>query len=249
MTELSRPSTPPDADVALLAALRERDPRARLRRARAGLVENEHLDDETRVLLLRQIYLSEIALRRLRQASATAREMVEVGALREVALQDQARIALALGEIDEALGAQRLAVRASPPARRSFHLFSLATSQELAGDTTGAVRSLDRALRIAGRDRPLLAAYRGLLNLRRGRAVRSLPRLLHALERSPAREGYGRYVLGLLRAEMGDRRAAIVHLRAFLRRHANADAAQTLTLREELRRARVTLAAIDSDLD
>ena len=60
-------------------------------------------------------------------------------------------------------------------------------------------------------------------------------------------KGYGQLVLGMIRHRLGDPRRAAVHLRAFLRRNASADPAKAITLREELRCARETLAAIESD--
>jgi hypothetical protein len=67
------------------------------------------------------------------------------------------------------------------------------------------------------------------------------------LLRSKSHEGYGRYLLGMIAYRMGDHRGAIPHLRAFLRRNARLDAAKALTLREELRCARLTLAELESE--
>src|SRR5262245_26005151 len=144
MAELSRHTERSTPEAMLLAALRARDARTRLARAKAGLEEGDgDVADETRVLLLRQVYLAEIALGWLRRAAATARAMVEVGALRDLALADEARVLSAVGEMGRAVAAQRLAARAAPPTRRSFHLFCLAALHESANDTDAAIRALD----------------------------------------------------------------------------------------------------------
>ena len=84
------------------------------------------------------------------------------------------------------------------------------------------------------------------MRLDAGKPARNLRRTLDTLRASPNAEGYGRFLLGMIAHLMGDDREAVVQLRAFLRRNADAGVAKELTLREELRRARLVLAKIDS---
>ncbi len=242
------PPEPHAAEDYLGLALTASTPAHRARMARAGLAiggETE-IEPDTRVLLLRQLYLAQLEQRQLRRAAEVARQMASIGPLRDVAHNDAARALFALGETREAIEAQRLAARAAPADRRSFQFFCLATLQHFAGDAEGALTSLRRAGRWARGDRPLIAAHAAYIRLDTGRAVHGLDRIVATLQAAKCREGYGQYLLGMLHYAMGDRRRAAVHLRAFLRRNAAADLAKTLTLREELRRARLALATIES---
>jgi hypothetical protein len=80
-----------------------------------------------------------------------------------------------------------------------------------------------------------------------GLAAPGLEEILDALAKSPAREGYGQYLLGIIAYLVGDRRKAAAYLRAFLRRNAAIDPAKIATLREELHRAQKALADMESD--
>src|SRR5690606_28381126 len=131
-------------------------------------------------------------------------------------------------------------------ARRSFQLWSLATLQHFAGDAHGALATLDRALRSAHRDRPLMKAHAAYVRLASGEAPEGLAQTVAELRAAPCREGYGQYLLGMIAYHMGDVPLAVAHLRSFLRRNANVDLPKALTLREELRRARTILADIES---
>lgn len=216
--------------------------------AQAGLAHAvaDELTPDTHVLLLRQVYLGHLELKQLAQAAEVAAQMAAIGPLRDVALHDAARALGAMGDLDAAIEQQRLAARAAPPERRSFHLWGLATLQHFAGRAEGALATLSRAERWAARDRALLRAHGALIQLERGGAVEGLADILSDLKASRAAEGYGRFLLGMIAHQMGDPRSAAVHLRAFLNRHASADAPKALTLGEELRRARRVLARIES---
>lgn len=231
----------------LQRALRAKGAKVRLREAEAGLAfDPAELAPDTQVLLLRQAYLAHVELRQLRRAVEVADVMAAVGPLKDFAFTDKARALHALGELARAVEAQRLAARNAPPQRRSFHLWSLATLQHFAGDVVGAEASLRRGLRLAKRDRPLLKAHLAYVRLDSDQAVRDLETIREELAASPNGEGYGQYLLGIIAFLLGDRGRAAVHLRAFLRRNASLDEAKRLTLREELRRARVALARIES---
>jgi len=239
------PSAPEDF---LWLALRADTAKGRARYAREGLgCTDEQLAPDTQVLLLRQLYMAQLELRQLRRAADVARQMAAIGPLKDIAHHDAARALFALGDIDEAIAEQRLAARAAPAARRSFHLWSLATWQHFAGDVDGALGSLRRAERWASRDAALVRAQAAYVRLDAGEAPEALGRIVRDLEKSRAREGYGQYLLGMIAYLMGDHRKAAAHLRAFLRRNASVEEAKALTLREELRRSRLVLAEVESD--
>lgn len=199
------------------------------------------------MLLLRQLYLAHMELHQLRQAANIAARAARLGPLQDIAWHDASRALAALGETHDAMLMQRRAARTAPVERRSFQLWGLATLQQYQGDVDGALLTLKRALRTARRDRALLRAHALYVRLDAGRPARNIRRTLDTLRASPNAEGYGRFLLGMIAHLMGDQREASVHLRAFLRRNAAAGVAKELTLREELRRARLALATIDSD--
>lgn len=248
MTKQKQVVRPASAEDCLRRALEARDSQGRARWAQKGLaLDSADLAPDTQVLLLRQLYLAHLEARRFRKATEVAAQMATLGPLRDIACHDHARVLEALGETEAAIMAQRRAARAAPLARRSFQLWSLATLQHFHGDALGARRTLERAERWAHRDRALIRAHHAYVRLCSGIAVPELDQRIADLQRSPAREGYGQWLLGMIAYEIGDARRAAVHLRAFLRRHAAADEARTITLREELRRARVALAEIESE--
>lgn len=232
----------------LRLALESRDPRARERHARRGLSLDEHeLAPDTQFLLLRQVYLAQAEYGAWAEAAEIAEQMAGLGIFADLAHHDEARAHAALGDLDRAITAQRQAARRSPVARRSFHAWSLATFQHFAGDVDGALATLRRAERWAHRDRPLIRAHAAYVRLDSGLAAPGLDEILDALAKSPAREGYGQYLLGIIAYLVGDRRRAAAYLRAFLRRNAAIDPAKIATLREELHRARKALADMESD--
>lgn len=241
-------SAPISAEDCLARALAAGSAPARARWARRGLaLDADDLAPDTEVLLLRQIYLAHLEAHRYREAAEVAERMAAIGPLRDVAYHDAARARAAAGQLQAAIAAQRLAARHAPAARRSFQLWCLAHLLEQYGDLTGALRALERAQRWAHHDRALIRAQDAYFRLKHGLAAAGLQRTVQELQKSPAREGYGQWLLGMLAHELGDRRKAAAHLRAFLRRHAAADEAKAITLREELHAARRVLAEIESD--
>jgi tetratricopeptide (TPR) repeat protein len=238
---------PMDAEQWLGRALRAPAPEGRLSSAEAGLALPPHeIAPDTRVLLLRQAYLAHLEMRQLKRAAEVADQMASVGPLQDVAYNDKARALFASGETPAAIEAQRLAARVAPPARKSFQLFFLATLQCFHGDSEGALVTLSRGLRVAHKDRPLLKAFAAYVELADGKAPEGLAETLAELRAAPCREGYGQFLLGMIAHHMGDRHAAAVHLQAFLDRNAQIDLPKALTLREELRRARMVLAELTS---
>lgn len=241
---MGRPSEAPvprrTAEEWLLAAVRARAPEPRLRAARAGIAVGTEAKD-IRLLLERQLYVARIEQRRFQMALTHAEAMVGLGVLRDVAHHDASRVLTALGETERAIASQRLAARASHPERRSFHLWSLATLQHFAGRPDDALSTLARAMRCSTRDRPLLAAHGLYVRLDRGDLPRGADATVARLRASPSREGYGRFLLGMIAFHRGEAAEAREELGAFLARHADADPVLALTLREELRRARLAL--------
>jgi len=236
------------AEEHLWAALHAKSAPERLGHAEHGLdalvAESE---PDTRVLLLRQAYLAHIELDALPQALATTTQVGEVGTLRDIVLTDRARVLWAMGDGRGAVEAQRLAVRAAPASRRSFHLWSLATLQHFAGDPEAALGTLEKAEQWAERYGALMRAHAAHIRIECELPVEDLATILDDLSQSRSSEGYGAYLLGMLKYQIGNGREAAVHLRAFLTRNASVDAAKRLTLAEELRRAREALAHIESD--
>ena len=243
----SRPAAPAlYPEEFLRRACEAPDAATRRREAEAGL-KLEDVELDTRVLLLRQRYLAEMADRTYRQAAETAATMASLGPLADIAYHDRCRALQALGEVREALGAQRLAARNAPARRRSFHYWSLATLQHFSGDVDGALASLCKGLRHAHADRPLLEGHEAYVLLDSGTIPEDLDAIRSRLRSARCGEGYGQFVLGMIAHQVGDAPGAITHLRAFLRRNASADEVKVATLREELRRARMALSAHDTE--
>jgi len=227
----------------LWRATQAHDMAARASFAREGLAfPVKEVTPSVRVLLLRQLYLAAIHRSELDAALEYADQMVSCEVMRDTAYHDRSRVLFALERVGDSIRDQRAAARRAPAARRSFHYWCLATLHHHASEWDSALKAFDRGLRWAKRDRPLLEAHRALVCLESGSPVSNLRGVVQGLLASPNRDGYGRYVIGMLFTEMGDLPAAAVHLRAFLHRNAGADEAKVLTLRRELDRARAQLA-------
>lgn len=247
---MGRPSQAPKAEKTaeefLLEAVRATSPDKRLAAARAGL-QVFPVADDIHVLLERQLYTARIEQRRFRQALEHARNMIAVGVLRDVGYHDAARVHAALGEFDRAIAMQRLAARASHPQRRSFHRWGLATLQHFGGHAELALDTLKRAMRCSTRDRALLSAHALYIRLDAGLPTRNADAIVQRLVASKSREGYGRFLLGMIAYHRGEPTTARAELRAFLHRHEHADPVRAMTLREELRRARLALGKLDAN--
>src|SRR5690242_11334368 len=90
---------------------------ARAKYATRGLAEAGS-DRTLRAMLLRQLYLSQMESEHFGDAAETAREVLQIGVLPDVACQDLARAHLALGQHREAIEELRRASRVGPASRR-----------------------------------------------------------------------------------------------------------------------------------
>lgn len=219
-------------------------PRERGSWARKGLACRTPLDRTTQTLLLRQLYLSHFALRRFTQAYDVAQQALQLAVLPDVVHQDAARAKQAMGDHQAAAGHLRLAARLGPPSRKAFHWWTLGSVLLLADRHDEAIAALSRAARWGTTDKPLYQGHLTLAKLRAGRAVRGLAKRIEVLERCPAGQGYGRFVLGQLSFFAGRTAQARAYLEAFVRRTRGGHRAMAIALEGELRWAEQTLAQL-----
>ncbi|HEU4577417.1 MAG TPA: tetratricopeptide repeat protein [Polyangiaceae bacterium] len=204
-------------------------------------------DRTLRAMLLRQLYLSQMESEQFGSAADTAREILELNVLPDVAAQDLARAQLALGEPAKAIEELRRASRVGPASRRAFHLWTLGTVLYFREDHAGAASAFERAVRWGTTARPLYRAQLLLARLGQGRrlSARALAAARQELEAAACGQGYGRYVLGELAHRQGDVAAARAFLEEFSARSAAGRAALRVSLASELARARQLLSALE----
>ncbi|HXK19350.1 MAG TPA: tetratricopeptide repeat protein [Polyangiaceae bacterium] len=210
----------------------------RAKYAERGLAHGAPLDHTTRVLLLRQLYLSHMEGRRFAEALATAEQMLATTVMPDVARQDAARACLGLGDREQAIDHLRIGSRVSPPARRAFHLWTLGSVLYLEGRYQDACGALSRAARWGTTDKPLYLAGLGLAQLAAGEAVPDLAELRERLSDAPCGQGYGQFVLGELCFALEDYAGTVRYLRAFLERVTGGRVALQVSLSGEIKRAR-----------
>jgi tetratricopeptide (TPR) repeat protein len=229
-------------EVMLRKATLARTAGLRAKYARQGLSTPASLDKTTRLLLLRQLYLSHIEEREFAEARGIAEEMVGLDVMVDVARQDAARACIALGEPEAAIDHLRLASRSGPASRRAFHLWTLGSLLYLNGHPEPAIGVLGRALRWATKERPLYRAQLALARLACGEpAGDDLQELRKRLSEAPCGQGYGQFVLGELAALTNDRVSAIQYLERFVARTSTGRVALAVALEGELSRARKLL--------
>ena len=238
------------ADDYLRLALHTGSPDAAAVYAEKGLrYASDRVDAETRVLLLREIYRSHLYARRVRSAHAVARKMVRLGVAQEIAHVDLGRACLTLGWWMRAAQAYRIAARNAPASRRALHWFSVGIALHHAEQTAESLSALDRAVRWSLTTRALHRAYAALVRIDAGERpadVEDFDDRIADLESARCGEGFGRYVLGLLHAEGGNRQRARRNLIIFVRRNQH-DPMRAVTLVHELRRARRCLRLLRKD--
>jgi len=228
----------------LQRAMGARTPRSRGIWARRGLAAKRRIDRTTQSMLLRQLYLAYYEDRRFDKALAVSLQNVELSVLPDVAHQDAARAAQALGDVDAAAGHLRLAARTGPPKRRAFHWWTLGSLYYLAGRYDDAISALARAARWGTTDKPLYQGHLAVARCASGEAVPDLSELFERLAGAPAGQGYGRFVLGQLAFHDHRWDEARRHLEAFVARSLGGRTALAIALDGEIACARETLARI-----
>jgi len=207
-------------------------------------------DQTLRAMLLRQLYLSQMESELFEAAAETARGMLELGVLPDVACQDLARAHLALGRPREAIEELRRASRVGPASRRAFHLWSLGSTLYFQEDYAAAATAFERAARWGTTARPLYRAQLLLARLALGRkpsarSAGALAEARQALEAAACGQGYGRFVLGELAQRQGDKPAARRYLEEFIGRSDTGRVALRISLSAELARARELLSTLE----
>jgi tetratricopeptide (TPR) repeat protein len=242
---VTKPALLPEDHLArAIAAL---TPAARARHAKQGLACRAPLERTTHALLLRQLYVAYYEGRKFRKAHEIALQVLELRVMVDVAHQDAARSAMALGLTDEAVGHLRLASRRGPASRRAFHLWTLGSTLYLVGRHTEAVGCLDRAARWGTTDKVLYQAHAAVARLAGGEHVGGAKLLLDRLEKAPSGQGYGRFVLGQLAFHLRRWDDSKRHLEAFLKRTSEARPALALSLAGEVASAQATLEKMRSN--
>jgi hypothetical protein len=238
---LARTATP---EALLRKATLAKTSGLRAKYAQRGLECRKGLDRTTRVMLLRQLYLSEMEKRNFLEALEVARDMVGLSVMPDVAHQDAARACLGLSRVEDAMEHLRLASRVSPASRRAFHLWTLGSVLYLHGSFAAAASVLGRAARWGTTDKPLYKAQAALARLESGEAVPDLRRARERLEEAPCGQGYGQFVLGELCYHLGDHAAAREYLRAFVKRSTTGRVALQVALAAEIARAKRLLSRL-----
>jgi tetratricopeptide (TPR) repeat protein len=222
---------------------------ARAKYATRGLAKAGS-DPTLRAMLLRQLYLSQMESEHFDAALGTARAVLALAVLPDVACQDLARAHLALGQPREAIDELRRASRVGPASRRAFHLWTLGTTLYFQEDYAAAATAFERAFRWGTTARPLYRAQLVLARLALGRklsprGVSALAEARRDLEAATCGQGYGRFVLGELAHRQGDRGAARSYFEEFIARSDTGRVALRVSLSAELARARHLLSALD----
>jgi len=229
----------------LARALRSKNPGQRRALAEAGLVRLDQEDDddpEMEALLLRQLYLAELEDGDLQAALDTATEMVDLETLGDIARQDAARAAAALGKIDVAAAHLRIAAEVCPLERRAFHLATLGALLRFAGRTSEAVQVFETAASLAEKDRWLYLGQWALAEKAAGQEPTwSFSDLRQGLESTQSQKGYALWVLGEVCSALGDQAAGARYLTRFLGRLEGAPRAKALALAGEVAHAKVLL--------
>ncbi|MFT3768027.1 MAG: tetratricopeptide repeat protein [Minicystis sp.] len=234
----------PSPEEMLQRAMAAHTPRARGLWARRGLASARRIGAVTQSMLLRQLYLAYYEERRFAKALEVSRQNIELSVLPDVAHQDAARAAQALGDIDAAAGHLRLAARTGPPKRRAFHLWTLGSLYLLAGRHAEAISALSRAARWGTTDKPLYQGHLAVARCAGGEPVDNLPELIQKLAAVPAGQGYGRFVLGHLAFYAHRWDDARGYLEAFIARSTGGRTALAIALDGEVALARQTLAQL-----
>lgn len=227
-------ATSPTPESLLQRAIGARSAAARAKYAKKGLACRAPLDRTIQSMLLRQLYLAYFEQQQFSKALEIAEQMLDLDTLVDVCRQDAARALIALGDVDEAANHLRLAARAAPARRRSFHLWTLGSVLYLAGKLDEAESTLRRAVRWGTTDRPLYAAHLALIQAEMGQRPDDLDEIVEQLEQAPCGQGYGRFVLGMLCVHAGRPADARRYLHTFVERTRRGRKATALSLAGEI---------------
>lgn len=214
--------------------------------AEEGLACTAPADADTEALLWRELYLADFALGDLTNALQSAIRGADCGEMVDVFYQDAAKAALALGKPTLGLSYLTKAVHVAPLRRRGFHLWSRGALHYILGNLPRASFDMRRAVRCPPENDPLALAHLALVEVSRGNEVEELSDIVGALLDVPAREGYGRFVLGHLAYAASDARAATRYLKAFVDHVSGSDGPTRARLAGELAMTRATLAKLDA---
>ncbi len=214
--------------------------------ARAGLdvieqakTRGDEVDQESHLLLLRELFKATMREGHPRSAHAVARKMVRLGVMSEVANADLARASAGLGWFVSAAHAYRLAARYAPATRRALHWSSCAMALWHAERHDEANAALERAVRWSSTTRLLHQAQGMMVELSRGVHAKELTAVMADLELGAQAEGYGRFVLGWVKHRLGNP-DGLPFLKEFLRRNEH-EPLRAATLRGEIAKAHLAL--------
>ncbi len=221
-------------ETMLQRAIAAKTATTRAKYARLGLSTEQPLDRTTQSLLLRQLYLSYFESENFEKALEIAEQILALGIMLDVCRQDMARTLLSLGQLDAAVEHLRLAARAAPASRRSFHWWTLGSVLYLAGRLEEAEGALRRAVRWGTTARPLYDAQLALIQLEMGQSVADVDDVVERLEEAPCGQGYGRFALGMLCLRAGFASKGEHYLRLFLKRLHQGRKATALSLSGEI---------------
>ena len=232
----------PPAEEYLRLAMTSESPRDSRQHARAGLAaiedaraRGDEIDQESHLLLLRELFKATMREGHPRSAHAVAQKMVRVGVMSEVANADLGRASAGLGWFVPAAHAYRLAARYAPATRRALHWSSCGMALWHAGRHDEAIAALERAVRWSTTTRLLHQAQAVMVEVSRGTHPSELTAVMADLELGPQAEGYGRFVLGWVKHRLGDPQG-LTFLKEFLRRNEH-DPLRAATLHGEIAKA------------
>lgn len=217
----------------------------RAKYATRGLA-HPRVDKSTRAMLLRQLYLAHMENEHFDEARVIGEQMVELGAMPDVARQDAARACLGLEDIESAIQHLRIASRVAPASRRAFHWWTLGSTLYLLDRYDEAIGALSRAARWGTTAKPLYLAQLALAQRAAGQPHEDLRRLREDLEDAPCGQGYGQFVLGELSYQQGDHRAANEYLSGFVKRAEAGRIALAVALSSEIARAQALLRSLEA---
>lgn len=201
------------------------------------------MDETTRAMLLRQVYVAAMERRRYGEARSVAEQMIEVAVLADVAYQDAARACLGQGELESAVCHLRMAARSGPASRRAFHLSMLGALLYLNGRTESAIMALEIAARWSTTDKAICRTQLALARHALGEGERSVwQRLRCDLESAAHHRGYAEYLLGELCLLLEDESSAVSYFQSFVERTTTGRVALAVGLRAEIRAAKRHLA-------